>query len=286
MPNHEESTSVSPATIRERLEWLARLTCPLMIGGYIHLRILRSLSDDDLAPWQPFQWSELIRGNFGTLDINLLAHNALSFNIVTKGMASVLALIGSLYFADYATTGRRRGYLVLASPFGKSFRRRMRFWLLLWGLYVVAVTTAFTLVMRQQINLIATFQLLMIGHVLVTLTLLIANDGFEGFLLLLPEVRARRERKRRHRAKVREERRQRRQREEEEARRCDDAIRERNEQLSRLQMSCNEIEQEIEVLEASDEPGDVVAQQIGELNADRADLLRQIQHIHATGGTR
>ncbi len=284
MPRFDQSPSTAPATIRERFEWLLRLSIPLVIGGYVQLRILRSLSNNDLSPWQPFEWSKIIRGDFDSLDIDLLAHNMLSLNVLTKGVASMLVLVGSLYFADYATTGRRRGWQVLASPIGKSVRRRLRFWLLLWGLYVAAIATTFAVIISGAATLIAAFRLLMIGHALITIALVVANDGFEGFLQLLPELRIRREQRRRNRDRRRRERRERLRREEEEARRREEALRERQEEIARLRMSCNQIEQEIGELTNSDEPEDVVSQQIGELNAEHADLIQQIQQLQSPGG--
>lgn len=281
MPDNNDSVLHQPATLRERLEWLLRLAIPLAAGGWIEWRILNSLSTADSVPWRSFQWSQMLHGDFSSFDVDRLAANLASWNIVTKAGASVSVLIVSLYFADYVTTGRRRGWQLLASPFGKSARLRFRFWVILYGFYLLAVAVAVTLIQLQQASVPAVFRLLMMAHVMVALTLIVANDSFEGFLKQLPGIRQRRQQKQRQRETARRERQQRRREAEAAAQQREQELQARDAEVERLRLACGEIDEQIAVLQGSRAPDDVIRQQVAELQVEYGELQQQIQQLGA-----
>lgn len=279
MSRTEHSASVLPPTLLERLEWCVRLMIPLAIGAHFEFKLLSSLSLTDLEAWESFHWREIIQGELKSFNVDIFAENLLSKNIATKAAASLLTLIGSIYMADYFTTARRRGYQILDSPWGKSIRGKIRFWSIFYGLYVFAVVLRFKILLSGKSSISTVFEFTMIGHFIVVLVLLVTNPAFEGFARLLPDIRKRRQEKRKHRQQRAGIRRERRRQAEQEARQRERLLRNKQDELQRLRTAYHELGDEIESLESSNAPDDVIEQQAAELNTERTAIEKDIESI-------
>ncbi len=282
MDQEREPYSAEPPTLLERTEWLFRLAVPLAIGGWIQHRILNSLNPQDLTPWEEFEWKQIATGHYDSFNVDQLAENLITGNVVTKGFLSIVAFLGSLYFADYLTTARHRSHAFFVS-FGKSTRRRLRFWMILYSFYTAMVVGSSVALLPTDASTHSVHRLQMLLHVVVLLVLLVGNDGFNGFAQRLPHLRAKRRHRRMLREKRRAERRRRRDEAEREARARAEAVRAQEAELSHLRLLCSEIDIEIAELEGSSEPEEIVKQQVAQLRAEQAEVAAKINHIQASG---
>lgn len=282
MDQEREPCSTEPPTLLERTEWLLRLAIPMAIGGWIQYRILDSLDPQDLAPWKQFEWKQIATGQFDSLDVNQLAENLITANVVTKGFLSIITFLGSLYFADYLTTARHRSHAFFVS-FGKSTRRRIRFWIIFNSFYTAMIIAGSVALLGTEAATHSVHRLQILVHAVVLFVLLFGNDGFNGFAQRLPHLRAKRQHRRMLRARRRAERRRRRDEAEREARARAEAIRTKEAELSHLRLICSEIDIEIAELEASSEPEVVIEQQVAQLRAEQTDIAAKISHIQTTG---
>jgi len=282
MAKQKTAPATATPTFLERIEWMIRLVIPIAVGSWIHLKILGSHEPSDIDTWESFQWGEIATGKFESLDLDILARNLVTPNVLTKGMASLAILLGSLYFADYLTTKRRRTYAFLR-PFGSSRRRRVRFWLALFSIYAVVVLFGIVLVARESASVKSIHRLQVLAHSIIALVLVIANDGFAGFGRVLPELRTQRKQRRDARKRRKADKERRRREEERAAREHAEAIRQYESTLDRLRTTCAEIDEEIERIESSSQPADVIEQQVAELYVEQKEVLKQLEDLESQG---
>lgn len=274
-----EPKGALPGTLL-RVCWLARVTSPTVIAAPLLWCIFASITPEDFAPWLRIPWSTVLDAEgIKKLDVDLLAENLITPNAVTKTLTATTIVLFTLYVTDLRTTGRRQGWHLIGHPMNPSRLREFFVWLLLFVLFTIIIGSVTALRVNTLCTPHTALEFTLIAEVVAMFALVLTNRNFNAYLLLVPTLEAKRKQLRAERIARAKERQRERQAKQLEAKRERDRIRAQRARIVELQEACREIDAEVAYLESSDQPRNLIDEELAALHLKRSELEDEIDRL-------